>query len=351
MSVARYLGAVFVSCGAAASAGTLADSFSASVWGRSAQVRTWNTFFDVSGGVIGPYEGRALGMAFQNGALYVVTGATLTDGGPIVYTPTAAGDLSVATSRPVFVGVPPVGLRFIEARSVAINTSGSGYGAFGAGAAPTLVVGGAQQGSSSPLTVALNTANNPTGAAGPASVQGAADGVRSLAYAAALDRFISVGTSSAAASTIRVHGHTASGIGAAESSFAAIGGVTAVQQVSASFASALLGQTVTQAALLAAGRNDLGEVAPPFLALYSFSGTLLGSTDIALRHPVGGPPGGAAFSNTIDIRSLAVDEASGLVYLGDRGGLIYTVGIPAPGSALGMVIAGFAASARRRRRR
>ncbi|MEO1130119.1 MAG: hypothetical protein AAFX05_10505, partial [Planctomycetota bacterium] len=297
---------------------------------------------DPAPGLIGDTIGSPRDMTFHDGRLHVTAGnIALIDGGAWSYEPGAAGDLSLPTSV-ILTGLAPAD-RFLRARTVAVNASGVGFGAY-TGSTPTLVhVGSVGSGDTDAFTIGGAPAT-----LGPRFDFAPSFDPFSVEFVEALGQFAVIENSqpSPAVSTLSIRTHdAASGLGAASTSFSVTAGTKGVTDISAGFASLLLGQPVAQAALLTYGRNDFGLADPAFLEVYAFDGTRLGATDVVLPED-GLPPGSAA--PRFDGWGVAVDEASGLLFIGERSGRIYTLTIPAPGSAALVLVLGSFTSRRRR---
>lgn len=319
----------------AASAGIVNGSGSAVLWGHSYQYTTWNVYQDPAVFVgVEPVEGRPRGMAFYNGALYVVGAGSMIDTGPVRYAPGAAGNLSSPTTirTPLQPSDPR---RWLKARSIAINTGGAGYGAF-SGAEPVLTTIASDQ--------SVNSYSVTLGVSGSTATPGAAVAFSPIAptsieYAPSIDRFISATVAAQpAVTTFGVHTHNASGMAALERSFTGVGGIHGMDVVSGAFAGALLGVPVAQSeVILAFGHNDVGLSDPAFLTAYTLEGAQLGTI------------GSLALAPLVNASSLAVDEAGGNIYLGDAETATITVlHVPAPG-AVGLLACAAGLGARRRR--
>jgi hypothetical protein len=325
-----------------ASAGTVIESGTVTIWGHDLPYDAWDVSMDPAPGLIGDTFGSPRDMTFHDGRLYVTAGnIALIDGGAWSYAPGPTGDLSTPTSV-LLTGLAPAD-RLLRARTVSVNTSGAGFGAF-AGPTPSLVhVGSANAGDTVSFTISgtpatLGTRFDFTPSFDPFSVE----------FVEALGQFAVVENSqpSPAASTVSLRTHdAASGLGAASTSFSVAAGTKGVTDISAGFASLLLGQPVAQPALLTYGRNDIGLTDPAFLEVYTFDGTLLGATDVILPED-SLPPGSAA--PRFDGWGVAVDETNGLLFIGERSGRIYTLSIPAPGTAAVLIVLGSSVTSRRR---
>ena len=324
---------------AGAGAGVVTGTGTVPLWGHTYGYRTWDVYQDPTVFIgVDPVEGSPRGMAFHNGSLYFVGAGSLIDTGPVRYAPGAAGDLSSPTTIRVPVQ-PSDPRRWLVPRSVAINTSGAGYGAF-AGAEPVLTTVARD------LVLSTTNKSITLGVTGTTAAPGTPidfsfTSPSAIEYAPSIDRFLSTFIDiNPSQTTVSVHTHSAAGMTAVERSFTAMGGIHGMDIISGSFAGGLLGMQVSQAeVILAFGHNDIGLSDPAFLAVYSLDGAAIGSVANVPLSPL------------VNASSIAVDEASGNIYLGDRDTFTITVvHVPGPG-AMGVGLAALAGAVGRRRSR
>jgi len=334
--VCAGVGALLVGA-SAAGAGVVTGTGTVSIWGNARAYRTWDVYQDPTVFIgVDPVEGRPRGMTFHNGSLYFVGAGSLIDTGPVRYAPGASGDLSSPTTIRVPVQ-PSDPRRWLVPRAVAINTSGAGYGAF-SGADPVLTTVAKDFSGSSSRSITLGVTGSTAAPGTPIDfsfIQPSA-----IEYAPSIDRFLSTLIDiNPTQTTVSVHTHSAAGMTAVERSFTAMGGIKGLDVISGSFATGLLGAPVGEAeVILAFGHNDIGLSDPAFLAVYSLDGLQLGTVANVPLAPL------------VNASSIAVDEVTGNIYLGDGETFTITVvTVPGPGAwTVGVVAA--AGAARRRRR-
>ncbi|MBC7773276.1 MAG: hypothetical protein H7210_12325 [Pyrinomonadaceae bacterium] len=320
-------------------AGTIVGSGSISVWGRSTPYTSWDVLNDPLMGTVGLAEGRVRDFAFYNGRLYCLASTELQDGGPWYYTPGAAGSLAtpIQPAMPFPVGTP---WRFVTTRALAINTGGHGYGAF-SGPDPVLVGVGVPSASGFPPQGFTLTQTAMNYAVGPLYSFPAPQGFapQSIEYIGSLDRFVTVEADGPdpSRSVLNYHPHNAAGLLPRDSSVTLnIPGLKGITPVSAAFASMLSGQSITSESLLAIQKDNLGFSDPPRLYLLTLQGEVITQTDYVI-------PG------WMQPRAIAVDEARGLIFTGDRElGQIHVLRVPAPGTGVLIAAAGLLAACRRR---
>lgn len=264
------------------------------------------------------------------------------DGAPTYYTPGPGGDLSTPTTPRITNVLPPDGRRFYQIRGLTVNASGAGYGGF-TGPDATLVTFGSDSVERRLSTLVPDQVNYTLGAltrTPPTSPLPWA-----IEYVPSLDQFLVLsGDANPAVTNFDFHSHSAAGLGPHASSFTGSGGIRAAQTVSASFASMLIGQPVSQESLLCLEAGLLGISQPPRLVLYSLAGALLSSTDLLLPGYQDYPTEG------LDPVSLAVDESSALLFVGDRGqARIHVLTVPSPTAAASVCFGALLAMRRRRR--
>ena len=334
-----------VACLHATQAGVIVGAGSLSLWGRTTPYTSWDVLFDPLPGLTDPAEGRVRDFAFHDGRLYCASNHALQNGGPWYYTPGASGSLAapVQPTMPFPVGAP---WRFTTNGSLAINTSGQGYGGF-TGSNPALVgVGGSSAGGFSPQGYTLTPSGPGAGEYSVGSLHNfpSTQGVRprSLEYISGIDRFVSVETNQGnpLQSVLNFHPHNASGILARDSFVTLeIPGIRGITPVSAAFASALTGQAVSVPCLLALQKDDIGLSDAPRLYVFTLSGEIVSQANYSI-------PG------WVDPQAIAVDERHRLVFTSDRElGQIHVLRVPGPSGGAGFTALAILASARRRRHR
>lgn len=334
-----------ISAATLAHAGVVVGTGSTELWGRSASYRTWDVFRDAEGGLSEPFIGVPYDLAFHNGRLYMANNAEARYAAGLSYQPGAAGDLTSATG--LFTSGVPTLYRSLV-RSFAINTSGSGYGAFGGTQAS--LVGLARDAGFGLTTPVFSSSGGNWSMNSPPTFSGIAE--VEIDYVRSIDRFVSLSTDGFGTATVRVHPHSGSGIAAAERSFSVpMSGLPAsmvqsVSIVSGGFASTLLGQSVSanEVLLFAASPADLGLSDQLVLYVTDLNGVRIGNYAVI-------PNVGVPF-----VKAITVDEANGLLFVGGRAdfapdsGVISVLSIPAPGVASMVLGTGVLASLRRRPR-
>jgi hypothetical protein len=309
----------------AARAGTVESEGSTTLWNNAVDYRTWNTLLDPTIYVgVEPVEGRATDMAFHNGTLYVTHPSLLIDAGPMLYSPGATGDLSSPSTMRV--PVPPQSdpRRWIHGRFAAINTSGSGFGAFNGPSATLAMLGNGNLSNTSSFSLTpaggVEVTMSQLGP-GPAFAS-------SFEYAASIDRFVYTETDpSPGVSVFYFATHDATGLTGFQQAFTApLSGVRGMDMITGSFASSLLGMPVTEdEVILVLSTNLIGAGTPSQLSVYTLAGTRIGElADLSML------PASATFG-----QGLAVDEAAGNIYIGEKlDGRIVVIHVPAPGAAM-----------------
>jgi len=334
-------------CGSAA-AGIVVGSGQLPLWGQQRSFTSWNVMFDPLPGVLNESSGRPIGLEFHNGRLYMGNGALAIDHGVTFYDPGASGGLSTPTTQRIS-GLNGDSRRFWLNRGVTINTSAEGFGV-SAGSPPSLVAYGKMETGGDPGSAAVLTPSGSDLTMSPlASLPSPIFSPRAIEFIPSLDQFLFLhGEVQPDITTFTFLQDNAAGLAATPPvlSFNVAGGIRGVQVVSPAFASTLAGMPISQESLLCVEANYLGIQQAPRLLLLSLSGQQLASTDLLL-------PGYAQFVGGNDFgpdpRSLAVDEANGLIFIGDRGTQqIHVLTVPNPGS--GAALALFAGFALRRRR-
>lgn len=325
-------------------AGTVVDSGNITLASSSYPYRTWDITLDVTGGITQPFEGIPFGMTFHQGKLYVANRGELIYGSGFTYTPSAAGNLTTATTMRTTGMANNDARRFILSGAFTFNTSGAGMGWDQTGSNGLVGLGRGFSGSPPQVySVAPAAANNWT--IGPtSSVPTTALSARDIDYVAALDRFAVLDAGFAPTATISIHTHAASALSDPVTSFTPFANAIAMQPVSAAFAARIVGEPVAdQPLLLVAGAPTLiGETDQLELGIYTLTGTLLGTSRRVPTIGVG------------QVKSIALDEASGQLYVGGVpdfggfGGRIAVINIPAP-AGLVLSAAGLVTASRRRR--
>ena len=331
------VGLGFCALASTALAGIQVGSGTATLFGRPSSWAAWDVFADPGTGIVNPTNGQPTGLEFHDGRLYMVGAWEAIDRvAAVAYTPGAAASLSAPT-RILFPQYPAGDARrFVRTASITVNTSGSGLGAFTPGD-PTFVDLTVSQASARGVatTQTLGAAANLTLRTTPALT----DLPYSLEFVPSLNQFVTLGgEADVSRTTFRFYSHTSSGLGDMASQFTVtdpnLNQFFAAQSISAGFASALLGFPVSADALLAVGFNMVGAATPPLLAVYSLTGQRLGSSTLSGLPGYNGVPGGGEGPAP---RSLAVDELTGHIYVGDRTqGRIYALSVPSvptPGCA------------------
>jgi hypothetical protein len=304
---------------ASAFAGSVSGSGTLTMYGFDYGVTTWDIRGDAGAGTT---AFGAEGMTFLDGTLYVSHdhNADRAAGRLVRYTPTATGDLSSATR--IQMGNGPAGLWGPE--GITINTSGSGYGSYAPGSS-VRVVGLDTRGA---RAFGVFDTGNPgsnmldTRASNPA--------LDDITFAGSLNKFAGVEDGAGNTSFLRFFDRDTMLVEAASSQV--IDGAKGITTVSGAFASSLTGQSVSTAqAFLVVSEFD-------GFAFYDANGNAIGS---ALQF--------SAYAAIRELESVAVDEANGLIFLGDEGGTaIHVVTVPAPGAVALLGLAGLFAGRRRR---
>jgi hypothetical protein len=340
LCLASSLACVIASTPTTVTAGVVVGSGSTSLWGRATPYTSWDVRLDPLPGLIDPAEGTVRDFAFYNGRLYCTSIHELQNGGPWSYAPGAAGSLATPV-QPLMPFPPGTPWRFVTNGTLAINTSGQGYGAF-TGPEPVLVAAGrGPQGSSDIRGYTLTQSGN-SYVVGPLFTFPTQNiRPRSLEYVAELDRFVAIEFDqfNLDRSFINFHPHDASGILPRDSSTTVnVPGLRSLTAVSATFASMLTGQPITSTSLLAIQKDDLGLSDPPRLYLLSLTGQIITQTNYVI-------PG------WVDPQAIAIDEANGLLFTSDRNlGHIHVLHIPSPHASTIGAVAVIALSRRRRHR-
>jgi hypothetical protein len=325
----------------AAHAGVVVGSGSLNLWGQAAPYRTWEITGDVSGGFSQPFDAIPFGMGFHDGRLYIANRGEFRYGPGFTYTPGPGGQLTTATVLRS-TGVPSNDpLRFSLSQSFAFNTSGQG---FGAGAAFVNLI--RPDGLQSAFSAVTMSASGPSFLPGTRTTLAASP--RDLDYVASTDRFIGVAYSGGSfVGRVVSYSHTSAGLTELPGGFDLGLYDKAVAVVSGGFASSVLGQSVADAQVLmvAGAPTDAGLLEQLELSFRTLEGATIGTRQVAAN--IGIP----------SVRAIAVDEASGQVYVGgadlilpDRG-VITAISIPGPGALLTFSIYANALACGRRRGR
>lgn len=299
----------------------------ASLWGRATTFTAWELSgdgVDLTGSSVRPSD-----LVVYNGKLFVANWALAGYAPGFAYETGATGDLSTP------IGKSSTGLtsidNFAQIRTLAINTSGIGLGAF-SGPDPTLVgLGRVGQAPDSTFVFRDQGAKYATTKAAWTVAPHELDFVPSLGKFATIARVATDGTN-----RVSFWSHDATGLSAVpERSFDFLGlgtpgGVssygTSMSVISGSLAAFLTGIPISQAEVLliagAPGDQFLG-LDDLTLAVFDLNGNRLGS-GLVIRD-----------TGVHRVTSIAVDEQNGLLYVGgdqEGGGpAISVVTIPAPG--------------------
>jgi hypothetical protein len=336
---------------ASASAGTQVGSGSTNVWGRPTAFVTWDVASDSGFGLVGLAEGRARDMAWWNGRLYCGGANDAQDAGPWYYTPGAAGSLA-SPNEINLTFTSGDSRRWLNNATLAINTSGSGFGAFAAGSVdPTLaLVGRSTFAPSAPRAYTLSHSGSAGSMSGTSTLPSSGASVSvSLHYDAVRDRFVSLESplGNPSQTLLRTYPHTAAGLLTPDTSITINeNGLNGFDRISASFASLMTNGAVQQGAYLTVRREALGSggVQVELLMLSPDTGSVLSRTALPL-------PSFAEFDPSVSKASaIAVDEAGGRVFVSDSSAaLIYVLSVPTPGAGAAMALIGAVIASRRRR--
>lgn len=306
-------------------AGSITGSGSISLFGVPYSVTTWGISSDSNPSGL-PASFGAEGMTFFGGNLYVSHDhdANRGDGKLVRYTPGASGDLSAPTD--ITMGNGPYGKWGAE--GITVNDSGSGYGAFSVGAAPS-IVGNDTQGSPDYFGV-FDTGNPGSAISAQTSVSTPLD---DIAWVGSRNQFAGLEDGAGSSAFLRFFDHTSSSMTVTPGSTSVIAGAKGITTVSASFAQLLTGLSVSTAqALIVVSELET-------LAVYDTNGSQIGATVSLVPYLTAGS----------ELESVAVDEGNGLLFLGDEAGrAVHVVVVPAPSVA---GVFGLVAVAGLRRRR
>ncbi len=335
-----------------AEAGTQVGSGSATVWGRPTSFVTWDVASDAGLGLVNLAEGRARDMAWWNGRLYCGGANDAQDAGPWYYTPGPAGSLASPNEINLTFSSGD-SRRWLNNATLAINTSGSGFGSFAAGSVdPTLtLVGRSRFAPSAPLAYTVShsgSVGSMSGTSAPPSSDAALP--VSLHYDAVRDRFVSLESplgNPSPTTLLRTYPHSAAGLLTPDTSITINeNGLNGFDRVSAAFASLITGGAVQQSAYLTVRREALGSggVQVELLMLSPDTGSVLSRTALPL-------PSFAEFDPSVSKASaIAVDEAGGRVFVSDSSAaLIYVLSVPTPSAGAGLVMVGVVVAGRHRR--
>ncbi len=346
---AVFLGALVVA--ASASAGTQVGGGIATVWGRPTSFVTWDVVSDSGLGLVGLAEGRVRDMAWWNGRLYCGGANDAQDAGPWYYTPGPAG--SLASPQEInLTFTSGDSRRWLNNAAIAINTSGSGFGAFAAGSVdPTLaLVGRSSIAPSAPLAYTISHSGSAGSMSGTSTLPAVGTSLPvSLHYDGVRDRFVSLESplGNPSQTLLRTYPHNAAGLLTPDTSITINeNGLNGFDRVSAAFASLMTNGAVQQGAYLTVRRESLGSggVQVELLVLSPDTGSVLSRTALPL-------PSFAEFDPSVSKASaIAVDEAGGRVFVSDSSAaLIYVLSVPGPGAGAGMGLVGGVVAGRRRR--
>ncbi|MDX2114104.1 MAG: PEP-CTERM sorting domain-containing protein [Planctomycetota bacterium] len=303
-----------------AQAGSVSGSGSASFFGSVLPITTWNIATDAAATST---EFGAEGMAFLNGTLYVTHDhdSVRSAGNLVQYTPGAGGNLGAFT-RTQF-GSGPAGLWGPE--GITFNTSGSGYGSYGAGTSVKLV------GVETRGTNSFGVFDTGAPGSNPADIVLPAPEIDDITWVPSLGLFAAPEEGAGDASNLRFFDGVT--MATLPGMTALIDGTKGITTVSAAFASQLTGLPVTTSEALIV----VSELKA--LAVFDTTGVQIGGTvDLS-----------SYLTGVSELESVAVDELNNLLYLGDEAGRsIHVVTVPVPGA---VALAGIALAGVARRRR
>lgn len=316
-------------------AGTIVGHSTANLWGRQMAYTTWGV--DGDGVAANASWESPTDLVVYKGKLFVAnnTGARYAPG--YACASGAAGDLSTP------LGKPSTGLTsnldyFAPIRTLAINTSGSGLGAF-SGNEPTLVGFGRYSSDAKDDAYVYRDqgAAYATTKATTNYVPRAVDFVPSLGKFATIARVTTFGTN-----RVSFWSHDASGLSASPDRFFEFDGLgtgvdsygISMSVISGSLASFLTGVSISQSEVLLVAGSPRGTYGWPedlTLAVFDLDGNRLGSG-------IEVPNIGVDY-----VKAIAVDEQNGLLYVGGHteggGGSISVISIPSPGTILPLMLA------------
>lgn len=317
-------------------AGTIVEQGTLHAWGSPLSFSAWDVYSDVSGGFSLPYEGTPFGMTFNSGSLYVANRGEGAFGVGFSYAPGAGGNLATATPmRTTGIGAGD-SRRFVQTVALTANTSGGGYGAGG------LVGLGLDFGAPTGRKTYVVSPSGPNWALGELS--SSLGNERDLDYVSSIDRFATV-TNDQLSAQASIRQHDSGGLTTSDRIFDLAMTDLALHPISGAFASRISGMTVAdaQVLLVAGSPNLLGTGEELSLSIWTLAGVRLGQAQ-TIAH-VGVP----------SVKSVAVDESAGNIYIGgvgevgSGGGFISVIRVPCPSSV--MVLAGFAGMVGSGRRR
>jgi hypothetical protein len=291
-------------------AGSVSGSGSVSLFGVSYPITTWGISTDSNPSGL-PASFGAEGMTFFGGNLYVSHDhdANRGDGKLVRYTPGAGGDLSAPTA--ITMGNGPYGKWGAE--GITVNDSGSGFGSFLSGSAPA-IAGVDTQGS--PDFFGVFDSGNPGSVI--TSQVSVTTGLDDIAWVGSRNQFAAIEDGAGTSAFLRYFDHTSSSMTVTAGSTSLIAGAKGIATISANFAQLLTGLTITTAqALVVVSELEA-------LAVYDTNGVQIGTTQSLSSYiPASG-----------ELESVAVDEANGLLFVGDEAGrAVHVLAIPAPGVA------------------
>jgi len=326
LGVCAAVAAVLVLAGPA-SAGTLVNTTSATLWGKTYEVSQWLVGNDLDA-IDSAYNLEPEGMTLHDGILYVAGDRDddETFGNLAAYDVlTTPGDLGSWTT----IGTNPTGGDMWGPEGLTVNTSGAGYGA-GMGQ----LVSVESKGDDRVGIIDL--------ASGDILDVNIIDSMDDIAYVPTRDQFgviVEIEVGSDEELFLTYYDHTATTVTDSGVNFMLPPETKGLTVVSGDFAEMMLDMPVDEdEVLLFAAKAGSGY--DNRLHMYTLDGMLLGSVS----------PFTAADEIAGEIEAIAVDEVNNLIYIGDEEAkVIHVVQVPEPGALallLGGVVAGFA---RRRR--
>ena len=317
----------------AAAGGSVIGSGSETLWGNTYSTTAWDVSTDAA--TIGGDFFQPEGMTYYNGTLYVTGDADETDPALVAYSTGGTGSLATANGIQMAPANNGSGADRWGPEGITVNTSGSGYGA-GAGQLVSV-----ESGSETDVYEGYTATIDTTGAA-PVAVGNLDQPFPTfdpddISFVASEDRFAVINDPS----RIDFLDDGATLTASARASFFPFGGVgvgdaKGLATISKAFADALTGGNsgTSEALIVVYESNDI--------AVWDLDGTQIGSTENLANL--------LSSSNAVEpaeVESIAVDEANGLIFIGDEKGLaITTIVIPEPST--GLLLLGLLGFVRRR---
>ncbi|MDX2017160.1 MAG: hypothetical protein SFY95_05900 [Planctomycetota bacterium] len=315
-------------------AGTQIATNLVNLYGTNYSVASFNVISDVG------LAGTSLqpeGMTFYNGTLYVAGDRDNgeTRGSLVAY---AGGNLASPTRIALGQALDS------DAGSnqnwgpegITVNTSGSGYGSFSSGPGRLAGVEGAGRDRAGVINLSDGSVTDLVGNA--PQVFGNFD---DLAFSASADAFFAVDGDLASSPLVRLNKFTL----AVEATIVANwggGNAKGLTVVSKAFAELLTGASIlTDQAFIAAIKDGTGPLGVNRLVVADLNGNIIGSQQGFNLTGLG--------SRASEIEAIAVDEATGRIFVGDEGTrTIHVLTIPAPSALALLGVAGLAGARRRR---